>query len=203
MNFADIENTWRSPHNRPDQAQLEKQKMEFIADLNKRRRGNLFLLWLVFSLLVFLTGKVALHVLWPDPSLDRVDLSREWAIIPFFALPWIGWGVLDFLHRRHVRRHPRVERSIPASVAALLDGNRSERVRYKVIAGLLVASALGLPSIVHQLRTVGKAGDEILVPAFVIYPLYVVGVLVWAFIHDRRKLLPRKQELEALLKSYK
>jgi hypothetical protein len=202
MSFADIENTWRSPHNRPDPGQLEKQKMEFITDLNKRRRGNLLLLWLVFSLLVFLTGKLSLQVFWPDPSLDKVDLSREWAFIPFFALPWIGWGVLVYLHRRNARRHPRVGDSIHASVAALLEDNRSERARYKVIAGLLGASVLVLPAVVDQLRAVGKAGDEILVPAFVIYPLYVLGTLIWAFIHDRRRLLPRKRELETLLKSY-
>lgn len=202
MNFADIENTWRSPHNRPSAAELEQQKMKFITDLRKRRRGNLLFLWLVFSLLVFMTGKVVLHVLWPDPALDKVDLAREWAIIPFFALPWIGWLFMVRLHRQHQTRHPDYGNSINASVAALLDENRSERSRYKVIAGLLVASTLILPVVVHQLRAVGKARDEILLPAYVGWPLYVLFVLVWAFFYYRRKLLPRKRELEALLAEY-
>lgn len=202
MNFADLEKTWQSAHNRPSTAELENTKMKFVTDLKKRRRGNLLLLWLVFSLLAFLTAKVALHVLWPDPSLDKVDLTREWAIIPFFALPWIGWIYLVHLHRRHQTRHPDYDTSVRASVAALLDENRSERARYKFIAGLLVVSALGLPVIVHQLRSVGKVGDEIMIPAYALYPAYVLITLIWAYFHDRKKLQPRKLELEALLKSY-
>ena len=202
MNFADIENTWRSAHNRPDAIQLEKQKMKFVADLNRRRRGNLFFLGLILSLLLVITGKVVLDVLWPDPTLDRVDLAREWGILPFFALPWIGWFCMARLHWRHYVRHPRIDTSISASVAALLDENRAERARTKLIAGLLVVSVVILPVIVYQLRVVGKAGDEILVPALVIYPAYVVGMLVWSWFRHQRKLLPRKHELEALLKSY-
>jgi hypothetical protein len=202
MNFADIETMWHSPRNRPNPAQLEKQKMEFVADLNRRRRGNLFFLALIFALLAFMTGKVASHVLWPDPALDRVDLAREWAIVPFFALPWIGWLFMVRLHRKHHVAHPHSDASISASVAALLDENRAERTRYKFIAGLLILSVLVLPVIVYQLMEVGKAGREIMIPALVIYPTYVVGMLVWSWFHHQRKLLPRKAELEALLKSY-
>ncbi|AOS43339.1 hypothetical protein Verru16b_00382 [Lacunisphaera limnophila] len=202
MNFADIENTWRSPHNRPPAAQLEKQKMEFVADLRRRRRGNLIFLGLILSLLLFMTGKVVLQVIWSDPALNRVDLAREWAIIPFFALPWIGWLLMVRLHWRHHVRHPHSDASISASVAALLDENRAERARYKFIAGLLVTSVLMLPIIVYQLMEVGKAGREIVIPALVIYPAYVVGMLIWSWFHHQRKLLPRKTELEALLKSY-
>jgi hypothetical protein len=202
MNFADIENTWRSPHNRPSPSELEKQKVKFITDLKRRRRGNLFFLGLILSLLLFITGKVVLHVLWPDPGLDTVDLAREWGIVPFFALPWIGWFVLVYLHWRNQARYPEAERSISVSIAALLDENRAERTRNKVIAALLVTSVLLLPLIVGQLRAVGKVGDEMWIPAYVIYPTYVFGILVWAWFHHRRRLLPRKRELETLLKSY-
>lgn len=202
MNFADIEKTWRSPHNRPPAAELEKQKMEFIADLRRRHRGNVLLLTLVFALLVFFTGKVVLHVLWPDPSLDPVDLSREWGIVPFFALPWIGWFFLVYLHRRHRRRHADYRRSIRSSIEALLDENRAERTRYKAIAVLMIASAVILPLIMEQLRAVGKVGHEIVVPALVIYPAYVVFVLIWSALHYRGKLMRRKRELEGLLQDY-
>ena len=202
MNFADIENTWRSPHNRPTAAQLEKQKMEFVADLRRRRRGNLLFLTLIFSLMAFITGLLVRHVFWPDPALDPVDLAREWAIIPFFALPWIGWFLLVRLHWRHHASHPHSDASIRASIAALLDENRAERTRYMFTAGVLVASVLVLPVIVYQLMEVGKAGREIVIPALVIYPAYVVGMLIWSWFHHQRKLLPRKAELEALQKSY-
>lgn len=202
MNFAEIENAWRSPRNRPSPAELEKLKMEFITDLRRRRRDAFGLLCLVLLPMVFLTGKLALHILWPDPALDAVDLSREWGVIPFFALPWIGWLVMVRLYRKHQARHPNYEASISASVAALLDENRTERTRYKVIAALLVVSVALLPVIVYQLRAVGKTGDEILIPAFVIYPAYVAAMVIWIVVHDRRKLLPRKNELETLLGSY-
>jgi hypothetical protein len=202
MNFAEIQNAWQSPENQPSAAQKEKDKMNFIADLRRRHRGNRIFLGIVLIPLVFFTAKVVLHVLWPDPSLDDVDLAREWAIIPMFALPWIGWFIMLRLHLQHRARNPHYERSISASVAALLDENRTERTRYKFIAALLVASVLVLPMIVLQLRAVGKAGDEIMIPALVIYPVYVL-VLLGCFAYQfRRKLDPRKRELEALLQSY-
>lgn len=202
MNFAEIQNTWHSPHNRPTAAERKEQHMKFIADLRRRRRSNLGLLGLTLVPLLFITGKVVLHVLWPDPALDAVDLRREWGIVPFFALPWIGWLFMVRLYRRHQANHADYASSICASVKALLDENRSERTRMKVIAGLLVASVLVLPLIVYQLRAVGKAGDEILIPAFVLYPAYVVLVLVWSGVNYRRKLQPRGRELEALLRAY-
>lgn len=202
MNFAEIEKTWRSPHNRPAPAQLEEIKMQFVTDLKRRHRGNLLLLALVFALMAFFTGKLALHILWPDPALAKVNLTREWGVVPFFALPWMGWLALVFIYRRHRRRHPDFAKSIRASAAAALDENRMERTRYKVIGALLIASALLLPLVVHQLRDVGKAGDEILIPAFVIYPAYVLGTIVWVIRYYRHKLLPRKRELETLLASY-
>lgn len=202
MNFADIETMWRSPHNRPDAAILEKQKMQFIADLRRRRRGNLFLLAITFVPLAWLTYLIVSHVLAPAPGTTPVDLSREWGIIPFFALPWIGWLFLVRLVRRHHTRHADYAQSIQASVTALLDENRSERRRHKVIAALLILSALVLPLIVQQLRAVGKAGDEILFPAYVIYPAYVVFVLTWSGWRYRRKLIPRQRELESLRAAY-
>lgn len=203
MNFAEIQSTWQSPHNRPSAAQLEKDKMNFIADLRRRQRGNRIFLGFVLIPLVFFTAKVVLHVLWPDPSLDRVDLARESAIIPFFALPWIGWFLMLRLHLKHGRRNVNYERSIQASVAALLDDNRTEGIRYALVGALLIVSALVLPIIVFQLRAVGKAGDEIMIPALVIYPAYVLLMIGWFLYYYRKKLTPRKRELESLLRSYK
>lgn len=202
MSFAEIENVWRSPRNRPSAAELEKQKKEFVADLRHRRRRSLGLLCLTFLPLAFITGKLAAHVFWPDPRLDAVDLGREWGVLPFFALPWIGWFYLVRLHWRHHVEHAQDQRSIGASVAALLDENRAERTRCKAVGALLIASVVVLPLVVFQLRAVGKAGDEILLLAFVVYPAYVAGVLVWLAFHHRRKLKPRQHELETLLQAY-
>jgi hypothetical protein len=203
MNFAEIETMWHSPHNRPNQARMEEIKMKFVTDLKKRHRGTVIFLWFIFLLLSFFTTKMVLQVIWPDPAWDKVDLLQEWGLIPFVALPWAGWAIMVALHRRHQSMHPNYAGSIHASVAALLDENQVERTRQKVIAGLLVLSALVLPIVVHQLQAVGKAGNEIVMPAFVIYPSYVALALVGSAWRYRRKLLPRKRELEALLASYR
>ena len=203
MNFADIESLWRSPQNRPDAAELEKQKMHFVTLLKKRRRDAVGLLVLSAIPLTYLTLKLASHLIWPNPKLDRVDLAHEWAVVPFFLLPWIGWLVMLRLYRRHQARHPDYAESVQASVQALLDENRTEQTRHKWVAGLLLASMALLPVIIAQLRAVGKAGDEILVPAFVIYPAYVAAMVAWTVFSLRRRLRPRQRELEALLKSYR
>jgi hypothetical protein len=202
MNFADIQQAWQSPHNRPSAAELEKQKMHFITDLRRRHRSSFMLLVLTFIPMAFLTFKLVMHIVSPNPELDPVDLSREWGVVIFFALPWAGWLLLVRLHRRHRTQFANYEQSINASVAALLDENRTERIRTKVVGGLLLASVVILPVIVFQLRSVGKSGDEILIPAFVIYPVYVASMVGWLAYRYRRTLLPRMRELEGLLHSY-
>lgn len=202
MNFADIENLWHSSQNRPDAAEMEKQKMKFVAILQKRRRAARVLLGLTAIPLVYLTWKVASHLIWPSPGLDPVDLRREWAIVPFFFLPWIGWLVMLGFYRRHHARHPAYDVSVQASVRALLDENRTEERRNYWVAAVLLASLVLLPVVIGQLRAVGKAGDEILLPAYVLYPTYVAGMVAGTLYHVRRKLLPRRRELEALARSY-
>lgn len=202
MNFAEIQNLWHAPHNRPSAAQLEEIKMKFVAEMSKRHRGIVVFMSLVGAALVFLTGKIVLHLLWPAPGKDTLDFAREWSVIPFFALPWIGWLSMVVQYRRHRAQHPNYDRSIPASVRALLDENRLERTRYKVISLLQLLTVLALPLIVSQLRAVGKTGDEILVPAFVIAPAIMLGIFLLSTVRYRRKLLPRKRELEGLLAAY-
>jgi hypothetical protein len=76
------------------------------------------------------------------------------------------------------------------------------RSRVKSAAILHGVILVLLPLVVWQLRAVGKAGDEILLPAFVLWPLLAAGILFAMYWHYTRKLLPRKRELEGLLKSY-
>lgn len=202
MNFADIESMWRSPHNRPSPAQLEEQKMHFVTDLKKRHRGIVVFLALVGTALLAITGQLVVHALRAQPAGKAVDFSREWAVIPLFVLPWLGWWVMARQYRRHRMAHPDYTVSIGASVRALLDENRLERSRYKLVATLQLATLAMLPLVVHQLRAAGKAGDEILLPAFAIVPLIVAGIFIASTWRYRTKLLPRQRELEALLASY-
>jgi hypothetical protein len=202
MNFDDIQKTWRSPHNQPSAAQLEKDQMKFLNDLRKRHRGEIiFMIW-ILALTSFLTGALVLHLLRPDPAKPPTELAREWAVLVLLALPWTALGLLYRKFREHRARHPHPERSIRASVAALLDENRTEVGRYKWVGSLNLIVILLMPLLVHQLRAAGKAGDEILVPAFVVLPVLLLGVFLAMLWYQRRVLLPRQRELEALLLTY-
>ena len=203
MNFDDIQKTWQSPHNRPSAAQLEKDKMNFLTDLRKRNRGAVFFMLWILGVLTFLTGRIVLHLLWPDSSIDAIDLTREWAVVPLLALPWLCLLIYFKKYRRYRAAHLNYERSISASVRVLLDENRLARDRQKWTAALSSVMLLLMPLIVYQLRAVGKAGDEILVPAFVLLPALMLGIFLGMLWHHSRVLLPRKRELEALLATYR
>lgn len=203
MNFADIESAWRSPHNRPNPGQVEKLQARLSDELERRRRSVRGLLWLTAIPLVVVTGKLVLHALWPEPGADPVDFTREWVVIPFFFLPWVGWLVMWQLQRRHEARHADYARSIRAGLIASLDENRREAVRAGVISALLLLSVPLIGGVVWQLRAVGKAGDEILLPAFVAYPTYVVLMLAGIAWQYFRKTQPRGRELAALLAEYR
>jgi hypothetical protein len=202
VNFDDISQTWQSPNNRPTKAQLEDMKMNMESELRRRRRSNLGLLVISLCPLLFFTAKIVLHLVWPQPDHTPVDLSREWAVLPFFALPWIGWLVLAALQRTHSAQHHSYNASIAATVTALLDENRHQQTRHKLVCVLLALSVPALGLVVYQLRSVGKVGNEIIIPACVIYPLYVLGMVLWLRWHHVNRTVPRQRELESLLHDY-
>ncbi|MBL9211969.1 MAG: hypothetical protein JNL92_16035 [Opitutaceae bacterium] len=176
--------------------------MQLITDLRRRRRGFVLHLSLVVAMLSVVTSLTVRHLLSPDPALDPIDLAREWGALVLLALPWAAAVLFVRQSWRHFAGHPRADHSIRASIRALLDENRLSRIRVKVVALLHGLVLLVLPVVVFQLRAVGKAGDEILVPAFVLWPLLAAGIGGALWYHDRKKLLPRKRELEALLGAY-
>jgi hypothetical protein len=201
MNFDEIEKLWRSPLNQPTAEQIERDKMKFVNDLKKKHLGQIVFCTWIFAVLAFLTGKILVHILWPDPNLDRIDFSREWAVIPFLALPWIAWAYMVFQLRRHRSKHANYDRSIHASLKALLDENRMSRARNKFIAFHLAVTALVMPLIIHQIKAVGKAGNEINVMYWIV-PILMGVILLSMWRQHTRKLLPEKQRLEDLLNSY-
>jgi hypothetical protein len=202
MNFADIENAWRSPHNQPTAAEQEEIKMKFTTDLRRRHRG--FVIWMttVLAALVYFSARLIYFVFAEGVSRVGFDPGREWSALLLLALPWIAaiFFTREFL--RHRARHPNYERTIAESLRASLDENRLALLRLKVIAVLLGAIVLLMPLIVYQLRAVGKVGNEVLLPAFILFPLFVVIELGAFVYYYRRKVQPRTRQLEALLKSY-
>lgn len=202
MNFADLENTWRSPRNRPTAAEMETHKMKLNDDLRRRHRGFVLFMTCVFGGLLYPTTRLISHLVAPSPALDPINFSREWGFLLLLALPWSAAIYLVWQYRRHRVAHQNYERSIVESVRARLDENRLSRNRLKIASALHGVVLIILPLVVYQLRATGKAGDEILIPAFVLWPLIVAGIGLALFYNYRRKLLPQKRELETLLRSY-
>ena len=202
MKPDDLDHLWRSPHNQPSAAQLEQNKMKFLTDLRRRYRGTvIFMIW-ILMVMTFLTGKVVVQLVWPDPALDRIDPAREWGFLLLLALPWACLILFFRRYRQHRARHTDFSQSISASLRALLDENRIARDRQKWVAWLWAFMMGLMPLVVHQLRAAGKAGDEILVPAFVLLPLLMLAVFGWMLWRDRHILGPRQRHLESLLAGY-
>lgn len=197
MNSADLERAWRSPRNSADPAALAKAGDRFFADLERRRRARRLFLALVLGALTLLSVRVALAT-WPRGGASAIQPARDWAALLFLALPWTGFALLARQMRRHERRHRQAGATIRDTVRALLDENATARAGLRVTAGLLGATLLLLPVVVGQLRATGKAGDEIIWPAFVGWPLLAGAILTALWWQDRQRLLPRRRHLEAL-----
>jgi hypothetical protein len=202
MNFADLEKTWRSPLNRPDPATLDHMKQEFIADHGRRRRNLKRFLFIVGTVLTVITLRFLAFSLRPEAGKPAFDLAREWGAVLMFLLPCGGVAFLARQLWRHDRAHRDPAPSLAGSVRALLAENRMSRTRLKTVAWLHGATLVILPIVVYQLRVTGKAGDEILLPAFVLWPLISAGILFGLWWHDRQTLRPRQNQLQALLESY-
>ena len=202
MNFDEIQQTWLSPQNQPSAAQLETDKMKFLAELTRRRRGSVLFMGWILLVLGFLTTKVLIQLFWPDPSIDRIDLKQEWGVLLLFALPWLGLILFYRQYRRHRTQYQNGDRSIGDSLRALLDENQIAQAQGKWVARLNGAMLVLVPLLVYQLRAAGKAGDEILVPAFVLLPALLLGIHAAMRWHRRHRLQPRQRQLEALLAAY-
>jgi hypothetical protein len=201
MNYDELEAAWRSPRNQPSPAEIAASQQRFTAELERKRRGAKLLLFAVFAVLTLFSVRLLGAVLWPGAG-GRIDVAREWASLVFLALPWLGALALARQLVRHEREHVHPGRSLAGSVRALLDENRMSRARLGVVAALHVVMLVTLPLVVWQLRAVGKAGDEIVWPAFVGWPLVAAAILAAMAWHDRRTLRPRARQLEALLRDY-
>jgi len=201
MNFDEIQSLWHAPINQPTAAQIEADRLKVIKKLKSRYLGFVLFSTYGCSVLALITGRLVYHLLWPRPGMDSVDFSREWAIIPLFLLPWLGWLLMVREYRRHRAGNQDYEESIQASLRALLDENRLMRSRKKIVVALLAGTMLILPLIIGQLKAVGKAGHEI--DAGLVLALVILGgSLIGLVYHYRCNLLPRKRQIEMLLKSY-
>jgi hypothetical protein len=202
MSYDELENAWRSPRNQPDTAALAAMHGRFLDELESRRRGVKLLLFAIVAALSLLTLRFGVYVFRPMADQPPFEWSREWGALLFLLVPWAGAVFFARRLMRHEREHGYPERNVRESVRALLDENAMSRARLKAVAALHVTLLVLLPLVVWQLRAIGKAGDEIVLPAFVGWPLIAAAILGAMWWHDRAKLRPRRAQLEELLRGY-
>lgn len=99
------------------------------------------------------------HILGVGGPDRKVDLTREWALLPFLLVPWIGALLLLRRHRQAQRAHPDYEQTILATLRAARQRTLAAVTRTKTI---LVLQILSLPPgalCVWQLHAAGKVED--------------------------------------------
>ena len=201
MNLNEIETLWRSAHNHPSDEQLTHAKAQFINALQRRRRGFILSLSVACSVLSVITVLLAIQVLWPDPARAEIDLTREWAVLPLLALPWLAAVLFIRQFRRHRAQFQNYERSISASLRALRDQTLLSAKRLKTIMLLHLVATPVLAICIHQIYQAGKARPHELVSMIAFFSILIVvtlGCLAFQLSRDRKEI----HRLDALLANY-
>ena len=205
MNFDDLQSLWQSPANNPEPNDMKKQKEEFVSKLRREYRGFRLHMTLVFGALAVLTVKIVHHVLTQDalPQTKAIDLTSEWALIPFLALPWIAAIYFVRLHLKHRRSHPDYDQTISATLRAMVDSTASAMKRMKTMISLYI---IGIPIcalVMNQIQEAGKIRPHELKSMIALFGgITVIALACFAYEYFRN-LVPRKRRLDALLEDYR
>lgn len=200
MNWTELETLWRSPHNQPAAPDWDRQRRNVLQAYLRRDRGVRLCLALALFWLSLVTGRLVLFLLWPDPTHDRIDWSREWAVVPFLLLPWFGAvGIAVRYWRR--REHPDYGQSLVAGLRALLEQSRNAARRLRLMLGMHLVGVPLLALCLVQLQDVGKTTGNQLTSMIVFMAAVVilsVGGISLSWRSHRREI----RRLEGLLRDY-
>lgn len=201
MNWTELETLWRSPQNQPAPSDWDRQRRNVLQAYLRRDRGVRLCLALALLWLSLITGRLVWFLLWPDPTQDRIDWNREWAVVPFLLLPWFGAVGIAFRYWRRQREHPDYERSLAAGLRALLEQSRDAARRTRLMLGLHLVGIPLLALCLVQLQDVGKTTGNQLTSIIVFMAAVVtlsVGGISLAWRSHRREI----RRLEGLLLDY-
>lgn len=198
MDFDRLKTVWQSSANAPSVPEAERLKNQFVRDLRRRHRVFIgFSAW-VFSALSFCTGSVLYNIL----ITHKVNLEKEWAIILMLAILWMF--AIQFLLEfgRHNWNHSHHGESVVNALRATLSENRLACLRARRIGLVSLFSFPALALAIHQLRESEKMNEKEIVSMLVVFGIALAISAGWTAFHYYRKLLPRKTEIEALLRHY-
>jgi hypothetical protein len=198
IDFARIEDSWRSPANGLTDLEHAHLARQFARTLNKRR----FLSRVVMgSAALALAAGLAFILYGLASGRTRIDWPSEWAVVSLFAVPCI---VLALAWRAHMSflRPGYTGGQMLASLRALLDENASGRFRLKLVAGTY---CLLIPLLIWGIRQLGEVGKMqpvhqqqagIALGAMLAVCAGLMAVRFYAH------LKPEQRRLEALIRQY-
>lgn len=198
MNFNELQTLWNAGGNEPTSVQREKLARQFADKLRRQRRNQLIWLVWTFFVLTVMTGFVS----WVIFGTNKVDLAREWGIIPLLLIPW-SVAIL-FLKRFIKPAAPlcRGDVALSAALAAAAAANRAAQSRSKVMGVMYAISIPALACALWQLHAVGKTSSREML-SMAIFFAAVLGLSAAAvFARYRFRLVPQQKHLEALLKQF-
>jgi hypothetical protein len=200
MDFERLERAWRSSANSPSAAAQAYLMEEMMETLNKRRRDFRGFIGIIGLVLVLWTAKIAYDVVFnPFPF----DFSREWAVLPLFALPWAALFFLGAQYKRHMEAFPDPYRSTPDTLRALIDENEVAQKRTRWMAGMTLVCIGLLTLMLGQLMSVGKMTGQNVFQGSILFGAIFAGIWAyhgWAYF---KKLRPEGERLKRLLSEFK
>lgn len=198
MNLEEVMSAWNSPANKPSAAAAERLKAEFVRRLRKSHRKFVaFLVW-AFGTLLFCTG-LAVYTIFARPNLV---LQEEWGALALLAIPWAF--AIHFLlrFRRHRQGHGDYSESIGHALRAALDENRLACGRVKRIGLMYLIGIPVLALSIYQLRAAGKMADKEIISMLTVFGVALGSAATWMLYRYYRHLLPRRKEIQTLLRQY-
>lgn len=201
MKIEQLDNIWQSAENQPSTEELNCLHARFAESIRRRDRRFAIFIGTVLIVLAGFTVMVLSNILGVGGPGRKIDLTREWALLPFLLLPWIGALLLLRRHRQAQRAHPDYEQTILATLRAARQRTLAAVTRTKTI---LVLQILSLPLgalCVWQLHAAGKVEDtEVTSLGTVLAGLILVSMACsfWTLVRRRNQ----GQRTAMILESY-
>lgn len=152
MNTVELQTIWSSSGNQITSATQQQTLERFWTRLNRdRRRHYIWLVWTAFQLTI-ITGFAA----WLLLGTTKVNLSREWTVVPLLLLPWAVFFLLLRMFRKDRTAPPAVHSSVRDAITAGMQANSAAIRRSKVLGAMYALALPILTGAAWQLQHVGK-----------------------------------------------
>jgi len=197
MDFKTLERLWQSEANTRAGVAEAFVLAETMKTL-KQRRGR-FLLGMIAAGLALAawTGVVAFANVF-----RHVTPEREWGAYLMLGIAWVVYINVAARYREHMRAYLDAAASMPETLRALIDENRTAQVRARFIGAATIVFGIALAVAVGQLQAIGKMEPRHALQAGILFGgAMLASAIVQTAIYFRIT-QPEGKRLKALLDQY-